>query len=241
MGASRRRVQCRACGRFVLSGLSVCSYCGRNPARLHSRWRPTLLSVLLGVGLGAGLLTFAPGLAAPLASLVPTPTFAVPVAAPVRPTFTPTTTSTPRPTATPTYTPTPAPTGTATPTLPPAPTAAQTSTPTLTPRPTVAPPRLVSPNDGVDYGGGPDAEIVLVWEGRLQEGQQFAVNVRFVNRSDGTETRGTWTRDSRWRVDPAIFKDINLNLRALKWDVTVIDTSGNALGPPSDARIFTWH
>ncbi|MBI5878679.1 MAG: hypothetical protein HZB53_13600 [Chloroflexi bacterium] len=241
MVASRKRVQCRACGRRVLGGLTVCPHCGHHPGYLHSRGRPTIASVLLGVAAGIVLFVLVPGVAATMTGFVPTlePTPVVVVWA--RPTFTPSPTATPRPTATSTTTPTPEPTSTTTPTLPPAPTTAQTSTPTPTPRPTVPPPRLVLPPDGVDYGGGPDAEIVLVWEGRLQEGQQFAVILRFVNRSDGTETRGTYTRDSRWKVDPAIFKDINLNLRALKWDVTVIDMAGNALGPPSESRIFTWH
>ena len=139
MGASRRRVQCRACGRLVLSGLSVCPYCGRNPARLHSRWRPTLLSVLLGVGFGFGLLTFAPGVAAPLAALVPTPTVRAALAVPARPTFTPTTTSTPRPTTTPTYTATEKPSATATDTLVPSETSLPTDTATNTAVPTETP------------------------------------------------------------------------------------------------------
>ncbi|MEP7200603.1 MAG: zinc ribbon domain-containing protein [Chloroflexota bacterium] len=246
MMAKRSRIRCRACGHLVTAGLNLCPYCGHQPARLRTRWRVTVLSVLLGVGLGLLAFPFAPHpqpeTIASVTTQTPTAQTPRPVAV-ARPTFTPTATPTPLPTATATATATSAPTATATNTAvkvaQTAPTA--TSTVTATPKPTVEPPKLVEPKDQKEFGGD-DAEIIFQWEGILLEGQQFAVNVRYIGRNDETKTVGTWTREARWKVSKPrqAFTDISLTLRALRWDVTVIDASGNAVSPPSESRIFYW-
>src|SRR5947209_8372387 len=167
---NQRRAFCRACGKAVTLGLSVCPNCGQNPARFHTRWKATLLSVVGGLALGLVAFPLAPQLGTP-----PVPTAAPVVALAVRPTFTPTPTPTapPTPTATETATPTTTPTATATPAAtsrPFVPTATATITPT--PKPTVEPPVSLSPKDGADFGGE-DTEIFLQWQGTLQEGQQY--------------------------------------------------------------------
>ena len=115
-GGNRRRVRCRACGKSVTLGLSVCPNCGQNPARFHTRWKSTILSVIFGTALGLVVFPLVPHLETPHAVQTP-PALPVLVAV-ARPTFT----------------------GTPTATAPPTPTATQTSTstPTPTPTPTVA-------------------------------------------------------------------------------------------------------
>ena len=236
---NRRRVHCRACGKSVTLGLSVCPNCGQNPARFHTRWQATLLSVAAGLVLGLVAFPVAPHLDTPA-----TPTAVPVVALAVRPTFTATPSATAPPTRTPTETSTPSTTPTATPTIavatsrPFVPTATATVAPT--PKPTVEPPASLSPKDGADFGGE-DTEIYIQWQGTLQEGQQYAVTVRYVGHGDETKVVGTWQRVTRWRLPNSIFKDISITLRALKWDVTVIDASGAPLSAPSESRIFTWH
>lgn len=236
---NRRHIRCRGCGRSVTYGLSVCPRCGRNPLRLHSRIRTTAWAVVLGVAAGIVLFPFAPAIG-PAQAASPTPLV---VAALLRPTFTatpsPTAPATPTPTLTPTSTSTPTPTST---TAARAATSApvSTATATPTPRPTIEPPRPVSPPDQKDIGGE-DAEIVLTWEGALQEGQQFAVSVQYIDRLSETKTYGSLQRVNRWRVPNIIFKDIHPSLRALKWSVTVIDAAGNPLSASSEPRIFIWH
>ncbi len=239
MNGLQKPVRCRACGQRVTHGLSVCPHCGHNPIQFHTRWRATSLSVLIGVIVGLALFPFAPHPSALSSALTVTDT-PHPLAI-ARPTFTPTVTATPLPTATTTNTPTASPSPTATPTVAKvalsAPTA--TSTASATPRPTVEPPRLVSPKDQIEFGGE-DAEVILTWEGTLQEGQQFAVTARYIGKADETKTVGSWLRETRWRVPNSVFKDISITLRALKWDVTIIDAGGNALSAPSESRIFYW-
>jgi hypothetical protein len=105
----------------------------------------------------------------------------------------------------------------------------------------LSPLRITAPKDGTEYGAGDDAEIILQWDGIiLEEGQQYAVTVRFINRAEATETRGYWVRTNFWRADPRIFREIHLTLRALKWDVAVVDGTGNVLSAPSESRIFYW-
>lgn len=223
-----------------MQGLQLCPFCGHNPTRFHTRWKATLVSAVLGliVGLVVVLVTPPPP---PLVALSVSPTHAPLVPSSPRPTFTPTATHTPLPTATASQTPTSPPTATATHTpvtivqnLPTA-----TSTASATPRPTVAPPRLLSPKDQHEFGGE-DVEIILQWEGTLQEGQQYAVTVRYIGKGDETKTVGSWLRETRWRVPNPVYRDISLMLRALKWDVMIIDASGNAVSPPSESRIFIW-
>jgi hypothetical protein len=241
--ALQGRVRCRAFGQRVTHGLSVCPYCGHQPVRFHTRWRATLLSVLAGLVLGFLLFPFAPHPQALGLSIRATETPRAVAAA--RPTFTPTPTATPLPTATATNTATPA---------PPSPTATNTTVrvvqstptatsvpPTATPRPTVAPPRLLNPPDRQDVSGD-DTEILLRWEGSLQEEQQFEVKLYYVDRNNDTKLAGHRTRDPRWRitVPKQVFIDISLSLRAIKWDVTIIDANGNAVSAPSESRIFYW-
>ncbi len=111
--------------------------------------------------------------------------------------------------------------------------------PTATAKPPIEPARLVSPKDQTEFGGE-DAEIILQWEGTLLEGQQFAATVRYIGKSDETKTVGSWLRESRWRVPNTILRDISLTLRALKWDVSIVDANGNAISAPSESRIFYW-
>ena len=210
MNVAKPRVRCRTCGQRVSRGLSVCPVCGHDPVRFHTRWRTTALSVLCGLVLGILLAPLAPRPLGGL-SVLPTET-AKPIVA-ARPTFTPT----PLPTATATGTPS-------------APTARTTALPA---------PRLVSPKDQTEFSGE-DSEIFLQWEGNLQEGQQYAVTVRYIGRADETRTAGSRLRETRWRVPATLYRDISLSLRALKWDVSVVDASGNALSGPSESRIFYW-
>ena len=98
----------------------------------------------------------------------------------------------------------------------------------------------LSPKEGAEFGGE-DTEIFIQWEGSLQEGQQYAVTVRYVGHGDETKVIGTWQRQTRWRLPNSIFRDMSITLRALKWDVMVIDAGGVGVSAPSEARIFTWH
>jgi hypothetical protein len=199
-----------------------------------------LLSVIFGVALGLAVFPFLPRLETPSVALAPLLTPAIVAVA--RPTFTPTVTPTAPPTPTPTQTPTPTLTPSPTPTTPvirtTVPTATGTATPT--PKPEAEPPVAVSPKDQAEFGGE-DTEIYIQWEGSLQEGQQYAVTVRYVGHGDETKVVGTRQKQTRWRLPNNIFKDISITLRALKWDVTVIDMSGVPLSAPSESRIFTWH
>jgi hypothetical protein len=241
MNIAKARVRCRACGARVSRGLSVCPNCGRDPVRFHSRWRTTALSVLCGLLLGLVL--------APLAARVPVAGSAVPAASAqpllaARPTFTPSATPTRPATATATGTTTAVPTLASTATAGkavavPTPAAANLNRPTATARPVVEPPRPVSPKDQTEFGGE-DTEIFLQWEGNLLEGQQYAVTVRYIGKADETKTVGSWLRETRWRMPASIFRDISLTLRALKWDVSIVDANGNALSAPSESRIFYW-
>lgn len=239
MNIAKAWVRCRACGERVSRGLSVCPNCGRDPLRFHTRWRAAVLSVSCGLVLGLVLAPLAPR--RPEAAAPPVTTQPALAA---RPTFTPSATPT-RPAAA-TATATPAPARTFTPTSPPAKasatpvgTPAGRTTPTATPRPLVEAPRLLSPKDQTEFGGE-DTEIWLQWESSLQEGQQYAVTVRYIGKADDTKTVGSWLRETRWRMPAAIFRDISLTLRALKWDVSIVDANGNALSAPSEARIFYW-
>jgi hypothetical protein len=238
MAGGNRRVRCRACGKSVTFGLSVCPNCGRNPARFHTRWKSTVLSVIFGTALGLVAFPLVPHLETP--HPVETPPAVVVAAA--RPTFTttPTATAPPTPTATQTSTstPTPTPTSTAAVVRLVVPTATGTVTPT--PKPTAEPPVAISPKDQAEFGGE-DTEIFIQWEGTLQEGQQYAVNVRYVGHGDETKVVGTWQRQTRWRLPNSIFRDMSITLRALKWDVMVIDMGGVPVSAPSEARIFSWH
>ncbi|HET6317434.1 MAG TPA: hypothetical protein VFG86_13315 [Chloroflexota bacterium] len=213
MNVAKPRVRCRACGQRVSRGLSVCPFCGHDPVRFHTRWSTTALSVLCGLLLGIVLAPLAPRpLGGP--SVLATGT-AKPIVV-VRPTFTPTR----LPTAT----------TTGTPIAPPART---------TIRPLVEAPRLVSPKDQAEFGGE-GSEIFLQWEGILHEGQQYAVTVHYVGRADETKAAGSWLHETRWRVPASLYGDLSLSLRALKWDVSIVDASGNALSGPSESRIFYW-
>jgi hypothetical protein len=239
----RERIRCRSCGQSVTYGLSVCPRCGHNPARLRTRWSTTILAVLVGVTAGIVLFPIVPHPALTMAAVTPGPPATIVVI--VRPTFTPTTTPTVPPSATPTSTATATPQASATATSPPlrASAGAPTSipSPSPTPKPTVEPPRLVSPPDQAEYGGE-DTQIILQWQGTLQEGQQFAVTVRYVDRNEETKTTGSWLRTNRWQVpNKDVFRNISLSLHALKWDVTIIDGSGNPISAPSESRIFSWH
>lgn len=232
-------MRCRTCGQRILRDLAICPHCGHQPLFFHTRWSFTLVSILLGLGLGFSLVPFAPG---PPATALPSAQTTTPLPQPSRrPTFTPTPTATPRPTATPTETPTPQPTVTATPTSATIVSNTPTTIPTLTatPRPTVAPPRLINPKDQAEFGGE-DTLLFLEWEGVLQEGQQFAVTVRYIGKGNDTKTVGSWLRETRWRMPIPVYRDISLTLRALKWDVTVIDSNGDPLSAPSESRIFIW-
>ena len=238
LSPTKEKMRCRACGQRIMRNLGICPHCGRHPARFHTRWRFTLVSLLLGLGLGLGL--------APLAPLPNTAALlnetATPLPQPLRrPTFTPTATPTPLPSATPTQTATPPPTTTQTATPPPVRTLAPTTTPapTPTPRPTMAAPRLVSPPEQAEFGGE-DALILLDWEGALAEGQQFAVTIQYVGRNNDTKTVGAWLRERRYRVPLPTYRDISVTLRALKWSVTILDANGEPVSPASESRIFIW-
>lgn len=231
-------MRCRACGQRILRGLQICPHCGRQPTRFYTRWRFVVLSVLLGLGLGSSVAPFTPQ--RPSTPLLTTPTRAPQPQPSRRPTFTPSPTPTPRPTVTPTETPTPRPTATTTPTSALASNAPTTTpTATATPRPTVAPPRLRNPKDQAEFGGE-DVEIILEWEGVLQEGQQFAVTARYIGKGNETKTVGSWLRETRWRVPSQVYRDISLTLRAMKWDVTIIDSNGDPVSASSESRIFIW-
>lgn len=239
MKLQKDQMRCRACGRRVTYRLSVCPHCGHNPLRFHTRWRATVLSVAVGVISGLALFPFLPH---PSASSVNTLTETPRAVALARPTFTPTATATPLPTpppATPTQTLLP----TATSTVVKAPQSTPTPTtapPTATPRPTVAPPRLLAPNDQAEYGDE-GAEIILQWEGVLEEGQQYEVKVRYIDKNNDTQLRGHRTRETRWKV-PAqpLYREMSLSLRAIQWDVVILDASGNPVSAPSSPRIFYW-
>jgi hypothetical protein len=238
VGGNRRHVRCRACGKSVTLGLSVCPNCGQHPGRFHTRWKATALSVIVGIALGLAFFYSVPRPQVPRAAAVRTPAIVV-IA---RPTFTPTPSATAPPTPTPTQTSTATPTPTVTPTTAVVRVSVATATGTVTPtpKPTAEPPVAVSPKDQAEFGGE-DTEIYLQWEGTLQEGQQYAVSVRYVGHGDETKVVGTWQRQTRWRLPNSIFKDISITLRALKWDVMVIDASGVPVSAPSESRILTWH
>ena len=209
--------------------------------RFHTRWKTTVLSMLAGLALGLGAFPLVPHIGVPVA--VPASTVAPVVVALARPTFTATASATPQPTPTATETSTTTPSPTPTPTAVATVRAfASTATATVspTPRPTTEPPVALSPKDAAEFGGE-DTEIFLQWQGTLLEGQQYAVNVRYVGHGDETKVVGTWQRQTRWRLPNSIFKDMSITLRALKWDVTVIDAAGAPLSAPSESRIFTWH
>lgn len=239
MNVAKPRVRCRACGRRVSRGLSVCPYCGRDPLRFHTRWSATVLSVLCGLLLGLVLAPLAPRPPGAL-SVLPTDT-AQPIVV-ARPTFTPSATPTRSQAGTATGTPA----ATSTQTINAAAARTTAAPPTRTAPPPAATsktlgeaPRLVSPKDQTEFGGE-DTEIFLQWEGSLQEGQQYAVTVRYIGRADETKTIGSWLRETRWLVPATVFRDISLSLRALKWDVSIVDASGNALSRPGESRIFYW-
>ena len=48
----------------------------------------------------------------------------------------------------------------------------------------------ISPKDQAEFGGE-DTEIYIQWSGTLQEGQQYAVTVRYVGHGDETKVVGT--------------------------------------------------
>lgn len=240
MNASRKRARCRACGQRVAYGLNICPHCGRNPQYFHTRWRATLLSLLAGVAVGLALLPVAPHPdAIELAfgpSDTPMPAFRVP------PTFTPTATL--APTATPTASPSATPTAPATAiqtrpanaTNPPT----ATSTATPPPRPTVAPPRLVSPKDQ-DVFASADDQPTLQWEGTLQDRQQFEVRVRYIDQNSNPQLTSNRLRETRWPIPSQLFyRQISPSLRAIQWDVVILDGDGNAVSPTSEVRLFYW-
>jgi hypothetical protein len=146
----------------------------------------------------------------------------------VTPTFTATPTGTRTPTPTVTHTPTFTCTAvppTETP-LPPTLTPTRRPAPTRTPTPRFATPRLLSPDNGLEFRGG-GAQITLQWEpgGSLAEDEWYAVSLRF--EAGGIEQySGTWTKEASWVVPEELYMKAGESERAFEWDVTVMKQTG---------------
>lgn len=132
----------------------------------------------------------------------------------------------------------------------PPPTATRRPAPTRTPTPPYSAPRLIGPENQVEFRGG-DAWIQLSWSsvGALVEDQWYAVSLRFM--ADGVvHYSGTWTKETNWIVPSALYTKAGQSERAFQWDVTVMKQTGTkedggregvALSPPSETRIFFWY
>jgi hypothetical protein len=256
-----RAKHCPRCGARVHGDLVVCPSCGAELEEGGAAWwlpaaiAFAALAVLFGVArLGPLHISLSLPSLDPkdLAFIAPTPTLTVTVTPTSTPTSTntPTATMTPRPTFTPTPTETPTLLPTDTPTTIPV-TPTDTPIPTITPTPTppYGAPVLLSPASGVQFRGGTDEMIDLLWGpvGLLADDEFYALRLRW---EEGGETAygGTNTQKSEWRVPKSLYGKADLPTRAYEWDVTVYrkvtDAEGNttemALSPTSEIRVFYW-
>jgi hypothetical protein len=245
----RSTVRCRACQARVPAGLSICPSCG---APLRRSWRRSFLALVTLVGLEVAayvLINYVPWEAVralpgrvhlPSMAFLATPTF----------TPEPTSTSTPTWTATPTatFTQTPVP-PTETPTMPP-PTETPRPAPTRTPTPRFGAPRLLGPEDEVEFQGS-GSRIELRWEsaGLLADDEWYGLGLRFL--AGGViQYGGAWTKETSWIVPGELHARAGQVERAFQWEVTVMKQTGTRsdggregvpLGATSETRTFFWY
>jgi RNA polymerase subunit RPABC4/transcription elongation factor Spt4 len=245
----RRSLRCRACQARVPSGLSICPFCG---ATLKHSWRRLFLTLATLVGLavvGYVLANYVPWaevralperVRLPSVAFLATPTFTP------EPTSTRTPTLTVTPTATSTQTPEPP---TETPTVPP-PTDTPRPAPTGTPTPRFAVPRLLWPEDQVEFRGR-SSRIELSWEsaGVLADDEWYGLSVRFLA-GGMMQYSGTWTKETSWVVPAALHTKAGQIERAFQWDVTIMKQTGIKpdggrdgvpLAPTSETHTFFWY
>lgn len=257
LGKARPRyVRCRTCGRRARRELRVCPACGQP---LHKSWRSeAIIAVIVILGAGGYCAEQRFALADKVTkSATQVARMRVPTVSlfAFRPTVTETPTSrrvsTPSPTATATLTPTATSTPTRvtpTPTLEP-PTLTPLPEPTPTAEMLLAAPKLVTPEDGLDFFGK-GANIWLSWEPvrPLAEDEWYAVSLRYFA-SGGTQYTGTWQKETRWRVSPEVFQKYDPAHPGYQWDVTVMKQTrtkpdggrdGEAISHPSETRMFYW-
>lgn len=255
------RLRCRSCQRSVPAGLTVCPYCG---ARLQWSWqRPLQLLVVLAALAGLAYLgktylpRYAPQLRKAWAELraLPEQVQLPEVALFVTPTFTATPTATRTPT--PTRGPRPTSTATSTPVAPTETPVPVTETPTRrpaatrTPTPPFVAPRLLSPENGLEFRGGGGAQITLQWApaGTLAEDEWYALSLRF--QANGvTQYSGTWTKETSWIVPQELYTKAGESERLFEWDVIVMKQTGTkpeggregeAISARSETRDFFWY
>ena len=239
-----------------MRGLRVCPACGRP---LHKSWRTegiiaAILMLCAGGYYAEQRYALAEKVTASAAQIARIEAPTVSLFA-FRPTVTETPTSQPLPTSSPTVTATLTPPPTPTPTrVTPTPTPEPpTPTPLPEPMPTaemlLAAPKLLTPEDGLDFLGK-GAMIWLSWEPvrPLAEDEWYAVSLRYFA-SGGTQYAGTWQKETRWSVPSEVFQKYDPAHPGYQWDVTVMKQTstkpdggraGEAISHPSETRMFYW-
>jgi len=242
-------LRCRACQARVPSGLSICPYCG---ATLKRSWRRLflLLATLVALAVVSYVLVnyvpWAKVRALPGRVRLPSVAFLATPTLTVEPTSTRTPTRTVTPTPTSTQTPVPP---TTTPTMPP-PTDTPQPAPTSTPTPRFTTPRLLWPDDQMEFRGG-GSQIELSWESAeaLADDEWYGLSVRFL--AGGImQYSGTWTKETTWIVPRDLYTRAGQVERAFQWDVTIMKQTGSKpdggregvpLAPTSETRTFFWY
>jgi len=249
----RRRIRCKRCGSRIPADLSECPRCGADPRvgrlpPLVSRIAVVVIGVLLVVCVGwvvfraitTNVLTRAFQSNAPTRVTPQVVHVIYVIATPVPPT------PTRAPSPTPTVRVTPSPT--------------RRGARALTPTPLAPPPAssypavaALAPAHMTVYSGA-NAVIVLEWQASapagLRENEWYEIRLTFTARDGAPGERKSYSKETRWIVANALYREISADARTFNWSVRVVRVEGiDPLSSPSRAyispagvtRVFIWN